>query len=348
MRTAFILGGTGQIGLATAAKLLDNGWQVTLGSRGWRPIPTHLQERGVKALEVDRSVSGRLETTIKEGCDLLIDAVAFNDTHARQLLNVQKGIGHIIAISSASVYRDEAGRTLDEARQGGFPDLPEFMTEEQPTVEPGSATYSMRKVAMERVLLDGTTASAAIIRPCAVHGPYSAHPREWWFVKRLRDGRDTIPLAYCGRSRFQTSAAADIAELISVLAEARASGVYNIAGSDSPTVMEIGEAIVTECGIDTRLLPINTLAYPTRVGATPWSVPKPFTIAVRKARSIGYQPVGDYRATVAETCAWLMDQPAADWKRRFPQLAAYPFDLFDYQAEDRFLSKLQYSRMDRR
>lgn len=347
MRTAFILGGTGQIGFATAAKLLSNGWRVTLGSRGRRAVPGHLQERGLTAIELDRSVSGGLQTAIKDGCDLLIDTIAFNATHARQLLRVQDGIGQIIAISSASVYRDECGRTLDEAKQGGFPDLPESMTEEQPTVEPGSATYSMRKVAMERVLLDGR-AAAAIIRPCAIHGPYSAHPREWWFIKRLRDGRDTIPLSYRGLSQFQTSAAADVAELISALAEARASGIYNVAGSDSPTVMEIGQAIFSACGIDARLLPIDTPAYSTRVGATPWSVPKPFTIAVGKARSIGYKPVGDYRATVAETCAWLMDQPVADWQLRFPQLAAYPFELFDYEAEDRFLRGSKYTRMGRR
>ena len=42
-----------------------------------------------------------------------------------------------VVISSSSVYRDEKGRTLDEAEKNGFPDLPEPIQETQPTVAPG-------------------------------------------------------------------------------------------------------------------------------------------------------------------------------------------------------------------
>jgi hypothetical protein len=58
---------------------------------------------------------------------------------------VQCRVGALVVVSSASVYRDAAGRTLDEAAASGFPELPVPIPETQPTVEPGAATYSTRK-----------------------------------------------------------------------------------------------------------------------------------------------------------------------------------------------------------
>ncbi|WP_073973249.1 NAD(P)H-binding protein [Erythrobacter donghaensis] len=339
MSKAFILGGTGQIGLAVAERLLEDGWQVTLGSRGRQQLPSHITEIGAKLCRVDRSEFVELASAIDSGCDLLIDTVAFDAAHARQLLAVQHNVGQIIAISSASVYSDAQGRTLDEARQNGFPELPHRMTEEQSTVEPGPSTYSTRKVAMERALMEGAKCPVAVLRPGAIHGPFSAHPREWWFVKRLLDGRERIPLAYDGRSQFQTSATENIGALVSTLAGSRLGGIFNIGDPDAPTVLEIGKAIVAECAIDADLVLVDTQTYPPRVGATPWSVPKPFTISDAKARSAGYRPVGSYRETVSRTCRWLMEHNPDNWRARFPQLALYPYDMFDYAAEDRFISR---------
>jgi len=338
MSKAFILGGTGQIGLAVAERLLEDGWKVTLGSRGRHQLPTQITERGAKLCRVDRSEFEELASAIGSGCDLLIDTVAFDASHAAQLLAVQHNVGQIIAISSASVYSDAQGRTLDEARQNGFPELPYRMTEEQSTVEPGPSTYSTRKVEMERALMDGATCPVVVLRPCAIHGPFSAHPREWWFVKRLLDGREKIPLAYSGRSQFQTSATENIGALVSTLASSRLGGIFNIGDPDAPTLLEIGKAILTACGLNADLVLVDTQTYPPRVGATPWSIPKPFTIDDAKARSAGYRPVGSYRETVSRTCRWLMEQNPNDWRGHFPQLALYPYDMFDYRAEDSFFS----------
>jgi len=145
-------------------------------------------------------------------------------------------------------------------------------------------------------------------------------------------------LAYSGRSQFQTSATENIGALVSTLASSRLGGIFNIGDPDAPTLLEIGKAIVAECAIDADLVPVDTQSYPPQVGATPWSVPKPFTIDDSKARSAGYRPVGSYRETVSRTCRWLMEYHPDDWRARFPQLALYPYDMFDYGAEDSFLS----------
>ena len=125
-----------------------------------------------------------------------MDCIAFDESDADQLNSVQTSAGRIIAVSSASIYCDEKGRTLDEARKCGFPDFPIPIREDHATVAPGPETYSTRKIAMERRLLDQAGDRTTILRPAAIHGPRSKHAREWWFVRRLLDGRRRIPLVH--------------------------------------------------------------------------------------------------------------------------------------------------------
>ena len=233
-----------------------------------------LRKRGSGELQQQSDCRGEV-APVGMGDDRTAASSHLDAKHTLKLLGVQEGIGQIVTLSSASVYCDEQGRTLDEARENGFPDLPDRMMEDQRTVEPGPTIYSTRKIAMERTLLERARVPAVVLRPRAIHGPYSAHPREWWFVKRLLDGRSLIPLAFGGQSRFQTSATANIAALVSTLASSRSSGIFNAADPDTPTVMQIGEAIGVACGKATAFMPIDNAPS---IGTTPWSVPKPFTV----------------------------------------------------------------------
>ncbi len=176
-------------------------------------FPTRPLGFDAKAVVLDRGQPGALAKAIGDGADAVIDTVAYDTTHAEQLLSIAGSVGQFVVISSSSVYRDAMGRSLDEARENGFPDLPDRMTEDQPTVEPGPQNYSTMKVALERRLLDDAERPVAILRPAAIHGTHSTHPREWWFVKRMLEGREVIPLCFNGRSRFHTTAAANIAEV---------------------------------------------------------------------------------------------------------------------------------------
>ncbi len=87
-------------------------------------------------------------------------------------------------------------------------------------------------------------------------------------------------------------------------------------------------------------MPIKDIA-PGFVGRTPWSVPKPFTVSTQKQEQIAergrVEPYGD---TAPNSVEWLRDLNPSDWRAAFPQLAAYPWDLFDYEAEDAFFASL--------
>ena len=116
-----------------------DGWTITIGAR-------HEPDRDdFPCVTLDRDEHGALR--VADGFELLVDVIPFEARHAEELLELD--VGAIVAISSASVYADEQGRTLDEAQ--GVDDFPEFplpIPETQPTVAPGEATYSTKKAAI--------------------------------------------------------------------------------------------------------------------------------------------------------------------------------------------------------
>jgi nucleoside-diphosphate-sugar epimerase len=295
--SAIIIGGTGQIGRAVGQSLLGLGWTVSITHRGNHPLPQSLIDQGARVIVHDRDQEASLARAIGQGADAVIDTIAFDATHADQLLEIQGDVGSIVAISSSSVYCDSQGRTLDEARANGFPDLLGPMKETQATVPPGDETYSTKKVALERRLLDRATRPVTILRPCAIHGVACAHPREWWLVKRMLDGRAIIPLAYRGESRFHTTSATNIAALIGLVLKAPATQILNVGDEAAISVAQIGEVIGRHIGFNGKFALVDDDTYPPSISATPWSVPAPFTIDNSAAEALGVRPQ-PYAATV--------------------------------------------------
>lgn len=336
-RSVFILG-VGQIGRAAAAALAAAGWSVRVGHRRGGGFPADLRAAGVQEVFLDRSEAGALDAAIGAGADAVIDTIAYTPEHSEQLRAAQDRVGAFVVISSCSVYRDDDGRTLDEAQKTGFPRFADLIRETQPTIGPGPDTYSTRKVAME-LALGAIDRPVAILRPGAVHGPGCNAPREWWFVKRALDRRTRVPVAYGGESRFHTTAAANIGELCRVVLDAGASGVFNIGDPAPPSVGEIGEAIGAAMGQSWDIvgLPKHPQAV---VGQTPWSVPRPLLIDTTRAEALGYRPAVSYADTVAGTCRDLIERTSArPWQDAFPGLAAYTDPWFDYAAEEEFLAR---------
>jgi nucleoside-diphosphate-sugar epimerase len=339
--SAFVLGGTGQIGTEVAKLLARSGWKVTTCDRGSRAPSPELAGLGVQRRVGDRQVAGDLEGALGSGADVLIDTVAFDSRDARQLAGLASVVGSVVAISSASVYCDIRGRTLDEAtREEEFPVLPVPVSEDHTAVAPGAGTYSTRKVAMENSLL-ACDLPATLIRAGAVHGPFSRHAREWFFLKRALDGRTHVLIDYGGASRFHTVSVENIAELVRLAAERPANRILNCGDPDPPTTLEVAHAAWTHVG---RRPPVEVLlegaADPEECGGTPWSIPHPFLVDTRAAKKeLGYEPATTYADSVSATFTWLEREVApGDWRDLLPQLAAYPWNLFDYEAEDRWLA----------
>ncbi|MEV0242589.1 NAD(P)-dependent oxidoreductase [Streptomyces sp. NPDC050674] len=335
MRRAVVIGAGGQIGKPAVEALARDGWEVTALSRGGGRHPDWPGE--VRTRRLDREDDAALGALIGDGCDLVVDLVAYGARHARQLTGLADRIGSAVVVSSVSVYEDGQGRGFDTmAAPDGLPRYPVPIREDQATVPPGEATYSTRKAALEHELLAaGDRLPTTVLRPGAIHGPGSPLPRELYFVKRNLDGRRRRVLAFRGESVFHASAARNIAELVRLAAARPGSRVLNACDPLPPTVSEIGSAVDAVMGVETETVLLDGPAHGS-VGSSPWSVELPLVCDMSAAeRELGYRPVVSCPQALPETVEWLVRRLSEeDWREAFPTLArAYP-DLFDYAAED--------------
>ena len=312
--------GAGQIGFAAAKAFIAEGWSVRVLARSKPAWP-------MGEARFESYIAGSDKTP---SADVVLDTIAFDAT---DIARYDPGsIGRLIAISSASVYCDAEGRTLDEANGNGFPLFNAPRSEVDPTVTPGPATYSTRKIAMEQTAKEKFGERATILRPCAIHGPWSRHPREWWFVKRFLDGRSRIPLAHPHASRFQTTSVDLIGRFAVGAADRELGGIFNLADSDAPDVGEIGRTLASRCCTPVEFVDLGNLDG--LVGQTPWSVPRPFIISGEKAVAAAELEPQTYAESVSPAVDWLVKTSPVDWQAAFPHLARYSWDLFDYAAED--------------
>jgi nucleoside-diphosphate-sugar epimerase len=211
--------------------------------------------------------------------------------------------------------------------------VPVPIPETQRTAEPGDATYSTRKVDLERTLRDGPL-PATLVRAGAIHGPGAKLPRELFFVKRALDGRRRVALASNGESRFHTTSVANLAELIRLAAARPGNRPLNSGDPDPPTTLEICRAVGDALGHA-----LEPVLFPEHAGErpgldNPWAVPRPFVVSMTAAeQELGYRPVTTYPEAVPETCAWV----AGELKQGRSWDGTYLEAMLDYAAEDEAL-----------
>jgi len=337
-KTALVIGGSGQIGVASARRLLDLGYRVTSAQRGTRSLPADLTGN-VEVIALDRSEPGAVSTAAA-GHDLVLDCVAFRPADADPYRALVGDLGSLVVISTASVYLGSNGTWMDIATgPDDFPVLAVPVTEDHPTVTDEAEGYSTQKAALERALLGIEGLPVTVLRPGAIHGPESLALREWYFIKRALDGRRRVPLTDRGESRFATTATAVIAELVRLAAEHPAKRVLNAADEPSATALEIGQAVFAHLGHEAEF-DLLSRELAGDVGQHPWAVPNPVVLSMQSAHDeLGYRPVGTHRSTIGAAIDWMLEAVAeTDWRERFPALhdrygAA---EWFGYEAEDVF------------
>ncbi|WP_327398416.1 NAD(P)H-binding protein [Streptomyces phaeochromogenes] len=334
-----VIGATGQIGRVAVGALATDGWEVTAVSRGGGRDESWPD--GVRTARADRADDSALAAAVGDGCDVLVDMVAYGPEHARQLTNLAGRVGSAVVVSSLSVYEDDKGRNFDTQEQpDGFPEYPVPLSEDQRTIAPGETSYSTRKAGLERELLAAADElPTTLLRAGAIHGPHCRTPRELYFVKRNLDGRRRRVLAYGGKSRFHPASVHNIAELVRLAARKPGARALNAVDPDAPTVAEIAVAVDAVMGVETESVLVDGPAPAETVGDTPWSVPHPVVCDMAAAeRELGYRAVVRYAETLPDTVAWIERQLAGrDWREAYPKMFQNYGDLFDYAAEDAWL-----------
>jgi nucleoside-diphosphate-sugar epimerase len=335
---ALILGGTGAIGTAVASRLVKDGWKVTVTGRDAAHLDPPLLELGVRFQAVERSDRKAIAAVVGRGVDLLLDCVCFTAADSETLLPLLPLVNSPVMISSKAVYMDAQGRHSNSDEPAGFSGP---IREDHPTLPPGGPWakdtgegYGRHKVAAERILLE-CGAPVSVLRASKVHGRRARPPREWVFLKRALDRRPCVVLARHGRGVDHPSSAANLASLVQLVADKPGLRVLNAADPDSPEALEISRVVAAHLGHrwEEVLLPDDA---PPELGDHPWNRRFPIFLDTSAAELLGYRPVGDYAATVAEELDWLTDLARSDPDPLESQ-RSYFSRYFDYEAEDRFL-----------
>lgn len=348
MPRALVLGGTGAIGRAVARRLLAAGWTVDLTGRDPAGMPVDLAAAGGRFLHWERGDVAGLRRVTGDGADLLVDCVCFTAVDAALLLEAARQITSTVMVSSKAVYVDAAGNHVNA-------DIPPRFEgpvhETQATVRPGDGDFDTRegyaanKVAAERVLLDSGL-PVTVLRPSKVHGAGARRPREWALVKRVLDRRPAVFLAGRGRGIDHTSAAANVAALVEVVADQPGARILNSADPDAPSALEIARAVATHLGHTWEEILLDD--DDPVLGRHPWEAAHPIVLDTTAATQLGCAPVGDYAATVAEELDWLVAAAAGGPDAALLPAADDPFfaHYLDVAAEDLYLARRRGDQAD--
>jgi nucleoside-diphosphate-sugar epimerase len=340
MPRALILGGTGMIGRATARRLLAAGWRVDLAGRNPDRLPAEVAAAGGRFVAAERRDAGQLLAALGDGADLLVDCICYTARDAALLLPLASEAASTVMISSKAVYADAAG---NHSNSEVAPQFDGPIAETQTTVSPGHTDYTTRegyganKVAAEQALLDSGL-PITVLRPSKIHGAGAATPREWVFVKRVLDRRPAVFLTRSGAGVDHTTAAANIAVLIEVVAAKPGRRILNSADPDAPSALEISRAIAGHLHYSWEEVLLDQ--PDEELGMHPWDAEHPIVLDMSAAAALGYAPAGDYATKVADEVDWLV--AGGDGPESLPGLDdPYFGPMLDYAAEDRYLAGRQ-------
>ncbi len=339
MQTAVVLGGNGQVGSASALRLASAGWEVTATGQAEARFPADLRDAGVRFARSDRYVADDLRQLLHDGVDVVVDCVGYTAAHARMLMPFRQSIGSMVFISSKAVYVDDQGRHSNSAEPPNFAGP---VTEAQATMTPSDVDYNSadgygaNKVAAERILLDSGMA-VSVLRPSRVHGPASARPREWVFVKRVLDGRRHVLLARGGRGVNHPTAVDNLAALVELCARRPGTRVLNSADPDAPDGLTISRIIAARLAHSWDEVLLDESA-PDDLGDHPWNTLPPFVLDTTAALRLGFVPVGGYADTVAAEVDWLVEAAQSGEPGILPSPNDPYFEpYFNYAREDAWL-----------
>jgi nucleoside-diphosphate-sugar epimerase len=344
MSRALILGGSGPIGRAVAARLSSEGWTVTVTGRDPGRFPGALAQVGVAFRRSDRFDAAQLAAVVGSGADLVVDCACYSRGHAGLLLPLLTDVGNSIMISSKAVYVDSGGNHVNSDERPRFNGP---IREDQPTMAPGDGDfdshegYGANKVAAERALLDSKH-PVTVLRASKVHGVGASPARERALVERALDGRRTLVLRNRGDGVDHPTAAVNLAALVSTVADRPGTRILNAADPDAPSAREIARIVATHFGHEWREVLLEpddprAVADPA-LGRTPWDAHPPIVLDTAAAEALGYRAVGDYATTVASELDWLAATARAESDDQASNGDALSRRLLDYQAEDRILT----------
>jgi nucleoside-diphosphate-sugar epimerase len=329
-----IIGGTQFLGPPLVQRLVALGHEVAVFHRG----RTHAElPEGVQHLLGDRDRLTDHATDLRRyRPQVVIDMIAFFESHARDLLAVFRGVAErTVVLSSGDVYR--AYGVFHGTEPGPVEPVP--LTEDAPlrtvlfpyrstATDPGDLRYNYDKIPVERVVRGDPDLPGTVLRLPMVPGPGDSQHRLYPYLRRMEDCRPAILLDEALADwRCSRGYAEDVAAAIAIAAtDPRAAGrVYNVAETVALTeaawVLAIGAAAGWKGEV--VVVPRSWLPVP---GNPDQDI---VTDTSRIREELGYREVIAQAEALRRTITWERANPPAGVAR------------FNYAEEDRILAALR-------
>jgi len=339
-------GGTRYFGRGAAQRLLADGHNVTIYSRG-NVRPEFWND--IEHIEGDRTDAAAMAAKLKgRSFDGVIDNQCFSRAEAESAIAALRGrVGRYVVASTVSTYGEAGQSPARSIADRPIPDDQRWWVDHrplQPILEshsdvskqswdyrPDVEEYSQGKRHLERVMLESPEDWPwIVVRVPATLGPDDPSGRFAWWLWRILDG-EPILLPDGGRHAVQVGYVHDLSQFLvsALIAPNAARNVYNFAQRESPALVDFVRVMAGAAG-----RPLNALPVPSEIlhrnsglpwheyGFAPFSHDDSPLMSLSKAeRDIGpvFTPLTEW---VKTTVDWYQANPDALAQTRFRDMRA--------------------------
>ncbi len=316
--TALVIGGTGPTGPHIVAGLEHRGFEVVVLHTGRHEIDevAHLEHIHADVRSGD-AVGEALG-------DRRFDVAVVTYGRLRELAPTLVGrTGQFVSVGGAPAYRG-----YFDADRWDPPGLPVPTAEDAPTSGEAEDGKSYRIRRTEEYLFDHHP-QATHFRYPYVYGPRQMVPREWYFVRRMLDGRHRILIPDGGLTLATFGYVENLAHAVLLAVDqpdAAAGRIFNAGDVEALTLLQVGQLCAAELGFPTLGPGASSDTKPAadtiEFVSVPFELAPPTHPVVFQNRTthrlldlsrlrttLGYTDVVPARDAVRRTVRWLVENP---------------------------------------
>jgi nucleoside-diphosphate-sugar epimerase len=328
-----ILGGTRFLGLHLTEALLQGNQKVILFNRGTSRNQFPFYE-DVEWLIGDRHDEELFRSIFSNRYfDVVIDTSAYFPEDVELVVEIFRDrIGKYIFTSSMAVAHT---KEYDERLILPIPNRRLFDTI-------AHHTYAYNKSLIEEYLVeqfDKTGFPFVSLRPTEINGP--GEIREWYYIDRIKNGRQKILIPGSGENLFQSGYVDDIVQayLLAIVKENAIGECYNLAGDEIVSLNDYIKLVAEELGerVKTVNIPYHFFRQlvPTKY-FFPFCHKHSFTIDLSKTKNeLGFQPEVSIKDGIRKS---IENWPESYNKKITPFNPTGEFEFMSYDLEDVLIS----------
>lgn len=328
-----IIGGTRFLGKYLTEALLKAKQEVTLLNRGTTRNTFPFFE-DVHWIVCDRHDKEKLKSSLKNRTfDVVIDTSAYTPEEIELVVEIFRDrIGKYIFCSSMAVSQN---REYDERLM-----LPIRNRRLFPITSNNS--YAYNKSLIEEYLVeqfDKTGFPFVSLRPAEINGP--GEIREWYYIERIKNGRQKILVPGHGQNLVQPGYIDDIIQgfLLAIVKDNAIGECFNITGDEIISLNDYIKLIAEVMGQKVSIVNIPYDIYKELVSTKylfPYCYKYSFIVDISKAKNeLGYQPEVGIKEGIRKTLDNWTDEYS---KRITPYNKTGESEFISYDLEDLFIS----------